>query len=106
MLLGALWLLGLFVLDWLRLPPPPTPTAGELPWPTVLLLGGAVLGVLVALLCRLASWFGGWRRARKAARALRAGVERIAGELVVEPIEAELRRYRRFLEQVEVAAAR
>ncbi|MFC4060809.1 ABC transporter, partial [Planomonospora corallina] len=95
---GALWLLGLAVLDYLHLPGPPVPTAGELPWPTLLLLGGLLLGVVLALLSRAAAWLGGRRRARKAARALRASVERVGRELVLEPVAEELARHRRFTE--------
>ena len=36
-----------------RRPEPPTPDVGGFPVPTLLLLGGVVLGVLLALLCRL-----------------------------------------------------
>ncbi|MBO3748903.1 50S ribosome-binding GTPase [Streptosporangiaceae bacterium NEAU-GS5] len=96
MAVGALWLGALFVVSYLRLPDLPTPTAGELPWPTALLLGGAVAGVLVALLSRLAAWLGGRRRARKAAKALRAAIEDVARDLVITPLDDELSRYRRF----------
>ncbi|WP_327089108.1 50S ribosome-binding GTPase [Nonomuraea sp. NBC_01738] len=63
---GALWLGVLFGIDYLRLPEPPTPTLLEIPWPTVLLVGGAVAGVVVALLSRLAAWAaaGGGRAGR------------------------------------------
>ncbi|MBG0826440.1 50S ribosome-binding GTPase [Planomonospora sp. ID67723] len=101
---GALWLLGLFALDYLRLPEPPVPTAGEAPWPTLMLLGGALLGVVIALLSRAVAWLGGRRRARKAGRALHVSVERVARALVLDPVEEELSRHRRFTEAV--AAAR
>ncbi|GAA3131085.1 50S ribosome-binding GTPase [Planomonospora alba] len=100
---GALWLLGLAALDYLHLPEPPVPTAGELPWPTLLLLGGLLLGVVLALLSRVAAWLGGRRRARKAARALRASVERVGRELVLEPVAGELARHRRFTEALATA---
>src|SRR5262245_18977918 len=93
---GALWLGVLFVIGYLRLPDLPTPTLGRLPWPTALLLGGAAAGVLVAFLSRVAAWLGGRRRARKAAKALRAAVEDVARDLVILPLEDELTRYRRF----------
>lgn len=100
MVAGALWLGGLFVMDYLRLPEPPTPTAGvggaEMPWPTLLLLGGALAGVVIALLSRLAAGLGGRRRARKAGRALRASIAQVGREQVLEPVEEELARYDRF----------
>ncbi|MBG0819468.1 50S ribosome-binding GTPase [Planomonospora sp. ID91781] len=100
---GALWLLGLFAMDYLHLPEPPVPTAGELPWPTLLLLGGLLLGVVLALLSRAVAWLGGRRRARKAAGALRASVERVGRELVLDPVQDELTRHRRFTEAVATA---
>ncbi|MFB9471556.1 GTPase family protein [Nonomuraea salmonea] len=103
LLAGALWLGVLFAMDYLRLPQPPLPTAGEVPWPTVLLLGGAVTGVLIALASRLAAWLGGRRRARRTARALRAAIAQVGREMVLEPAEAELATYARFTEAVTVA---
>ncbi|GGL45503.1 GTPase family protein [Planomonospora parontospora] len=100
---GALWLLGLFAMDYLHLPEPPVPTAGELPWPTLLLLGGLLLGAVLALLSRAVAWLGGRRRARKAAGALRASVERVGRELVLDPVQDELTRHRRFTEAVATA---
>ncbi|MET8339324.1 GTPase [Streptosporangium canum] len=103
MLAGALWLIGLLGMDYLRLPQPYLPTAGELPWPTLLLTGGILLGLLIALLSRVAAWLGGRRRARGAARALRASIGQVARELVLDPVAGELSRYRRFTEAVTVA---
>ncbi|GIH91757.1 GTPase [Planobispora siamensis] len=100
---GALWLLGLFVMDYLRLPELPVPTAGELPWPTALLLGGILLGLVLALLSRIVAWIGARRRARKAAKALRASVGEVARALVLEPVEQELARHRRFTEAITIA---
>ncbi|MFD9945942.1 GTPase [Nonomuraea sp. NPDC059023] len=96
MVAGALWLGVLFGLGYLRLPEPPTPTALEVPWPTVLLLGGALAGVLVALLSRVAAWIGGRRRARRTAKALRAAVGEVARTAVLDPVITELDRYTAF----------
>ncbi|MEU8177318.1 YfjP family GTPase [Microbispora hainanensis] len=105
MAVGALWLLVRFALDYLMLPEPPTPTLGRAPWPTVLLLGGALAGLLIAGLCRVFAWAGGRRRARRAAKALRAGIEQVAGELIVAPARAELSRYARFADRIALAAS-
>ncbi|GAA3020569.1 ABC transporter [Streptosporangium longisporum] len=102
-LAGAIWLVVLVALDYLRLPQLYLPTAGELPWPSALLIGGVLLGLLIALLSRVAAWLGGRRRARKAARSLRESVERVGRQLVLEPVEEELTRYRSFTEAIAVA---
>ncbi|MBB6345345.1 GTP-binding protein EngB required for normal cell division [Nonomuraea muscovyensis] len=105
MVAGAVWLGALFGLDYLQLPEPPVPTLGEVPWPTVLLVGGALAGVVVALLARLAAWVGGRRRARRTARALRAAIGEVGAAYVLQPVEAELDRYARFRAAVERARA-
>ncbi|MFG1707521.1 GTPase [Nonomuraea sp. M3C6] len=100
---GALWLGVLFGMDYLRLPQPPLPTVGVVPWPTVLLAGGALAGVLIALSSRLAAWAGGRRRARRTARALRAAIGQVGKAYVLDPVEAELDRYTRFAEALKQA---
>ncbi|MBB5775221.1 YfjP family GTPase [Nonomuraea jabiensis] len=105
MLAGAVWLGGLFGMDYLRLPQPPLPTVGVVPWPTVLLVGGVLAGVLIALLSRLAAWAGGRRRARRTARALRTAVGQVGDDLVLAPVRAELDRYARFTEALTRARA-
>ncbi|MET7331617.1 YfjP family GTPase [Nonomuraea sp. NPDC005650] len=105
MLSGALWLGGLFGLDYLRLPRPPLPTVGAVPWPTALLVGGALAGVLIAALARLAAWAGGRRRARRTARALRTAVGGVGDELVLAPVRAELDQYTRFTDALTRARA-
>ncbi|GGO29526.1 YfjP family GTPase [Microbispora bryophytorum] len=97
---GAIWLLVRFALNYLMLPELPTPTVGRAPWPTVLLLGGALAGVLIAALCRVFAWIGGRRRARRAVKASRAGIEEVAGELIIAPTRDELARYARFADRV------
>ncbi|WP_405142177.1 50S ribosome-binding GTPase [Sphaerisporangium sp. NBC_01403] len=96
MLAGVLWLSGLFLLEYLRFPALPTPTLGEAPWPTVLLGGGALAGLLVALLSRVAAALGARRRARKARRALWASVDTVGREMVLDPVRDELSRVQRF----------
>ncbi|MEV7965573.1 GTPase [Sphaerisporangium sp. NPDC088356] len=96
MLAGLLWLSGLFLLQYLRFPELPTPTLGEVPWPTALLGGGALAGLLVALLSRVAAALGARRRARKARRALWASVDTVGREMVLDPVRDELSRVQRF----------
>jgi GTP-binding protein EngB required for normal cell division len=87
---GLLWLLGLLALDWLQFPEPPLPHVGEVPLPTLLLAGGALAGLLLALLARRLAAAGARRRARVARRRIQERVERVADERVLAPIEAEL----------------
>ena len=91
MVVGLLWLLGLVALGWLRLDDVvPTPEVEGIAVPTLLAVGGALAGLLVALLARVFTRIGARRRARRAERALRERVARVADELVVEPVRAEL----------------
>ncbi|MGY4645907.1 GTP-binding protein HSR1 [Cellulomonas sp. URHB0016] len=86
---GLLWLGALALVGYLRLPEPPTPVWGTVPWPTVLAVGGALVGVAVALLARVAASLGAGRRARRIRGALRAAVDDVAGRLVVDPLATD-----------------
>jgi GTP-binding protein EngB required for normal cell division len=97
---GALWLLALFVLDWLRLPDPPMAHVGQVPLPTVLLVGGVLAGLLLALLSRRLAAAGARRRARTARRRIGERVEQVADERVLAPVEAELAARRQLCEAV------
>jgi GTPase Era involved in 16S rRNA processing len=102
---GAVWLLALAGLGYLQLGDVvPVPELAGLPVPTLLLVGGALAGVLLALLARAINGLGARRRARRAQRALRARVEEVAGELVVAPVEAELAAHARLCGELAVAA--
>ncbi len=103
MVVGACWLFLVFLLDYLMLIRLPVPTLGKAPWPTVLLVGGAAVGVVIALLSRVAARLGGRRRARKAAKALRASVEQVGRDLVLGPVDEELTRYHEFVERIRLA---
>ncbi len=87
---GLVWLLGLLALDWLRFPEPPLPYVGRVPLPTLLLIGGALVGLLLALLARRLAAAGARRRTRTARRRIRARVEQVADEHVLGPVQAEL----------------
>ncbi|MFL6127720.1 MAG: GTPase [Mycobacteriales bacterium] len=102
---GLLWLLGLFALDWLRFPQPPLPHVGRVPLPTLLLVGGALAGLLLALLARRLAAVGARRRAAVARRRVRDRVERVAEERVLAPIEAELTAHSRLCAAVGRLAA-
>jgi hypothetical protein len=58
-----------------------------------MLLGGVVLGVLLALACRALVSVTARSRARSADRRLRSAIASVADELVVGPVRAELSAY-------------
>ncbi|MFD7311697.1 GTPase [Promicromonospora sp. NPDC059942] len=117
---GLLWLFVLFGFAYLQLPPLPTPVlslptwsgdgvvfpgapgsgSGEglgvdpftIPWPTLMVLGSVVLGLLLALVCRIFGALGARRRANVARRRLRQSVGKVADRLVREPVGEELAR--------------
>lgn len=95
---GAVWLGVLAVSGYLRAPQPRTPTWLSLPVPTWLLVGGVVLGVLLALLSRALVALAARARATRAERRLRSAVDAVVAELVLDPIQAELAAYRRARE--------
>lgn len=103
LLVGGLWLLALAVVAWLRLPEIPTPEWGTLPLPTLLLLGGAIVGVVLAVLSRFAARVGGRRRTASVRRRLRDAVGTAADEVVLAPVNAELDRLRSFVAAARVA---
>ena len=117
---GLLWLFVLFGFAYLQLPPLPTPVltlptwsgdgivfpgapdAGSgdglgvdpfrIPWPTLMVLGGLALGLLLALVCRGFGALGARRRARGARRRLQQSVGAVADRLVRTPVGEELGR--------------
>ena len=101
---GGAWLAALAVMSYLKLPEPATPDVGRVPVPTLLLVGGVVLGLLLALLCRVLVGRSARRRARRADQRLRAAVHEVADELVVAPLAAELDAYRATTEGLRTAA--
>ena len=92
-LAGAVWLGALATAEYLRVTGPTPPALGGIPVPTLMLLGGVLLGVLLALSSRALVGMSARRRARAADRRLRAAVREVSQELVVTPIEDELSAY-------------
>lgn len=95
-LAGLVWLGGLAAMGWLKLPEPSTPEYAGLPVPTLLLLVGVLLGLLLSLAARALIVVGSRSRASKADRKLREGVAVVAERLVLAPIDAELDAYEAF----------
>ena len=77
---------------------------GILPLPTLMLLGGLVLGLVLSALARPLARIGARRRREVIARRLRDSVGVVARELVVAPVQAVLDRHRRTRERLDTAA--
>lgn len=90
---GGAWLALLAFGSYARLPEPPTPELNGFPIPTLLLLGGIALGVLLALVCRVLVSMTARRRARSADKRLREAISTVSEELVVQPVQTELAAY-------------
>ena len=93
-MLGLAWLAVLAGMAWLRLPEPGTPRVGILPVPTLMLLGGLALGLVLSALARPLARIGARRRRKVIARRLRDSVGVVARELIVAPVQAVLDRHR------------
>jgi len=93
-LAGGVWLTSLAVMGYLRVPAPDVPAVWGVPVPTLLLLGGIGLGILLALVCRLLVGMTARSRARRADHRLRAGIHEVCQELVIVPVETELAAHR------------
>ena len=90
---GGVWLGVLAVMGYLQLPAPETPAWRGVPLPTLMLLGGVLVGVLLALVCRLLVSSTARRRARAADRRLRRAIGEVSDELVVQPVQGVLASY-------------
>jgi GTP-binding protein EngB required for normal cell division len=90
---GGLWLAALAGVSYLRLPVPDPPDVGVLPLPTVMVVGGIIVGLLVAFVCRVLAGVSARRRGRRAGERLRAAIADVTEDLVVLPIQTEIDAY-------------
>ncbi|WP_167148629.1 GTPase [Actinomyces sp. ZJ308] len=91
-LVGALWLVAIRVLeDYLLLITVDVPRWGRVPWPTILLLGGLMIGLLLAGLGTLLARLQARRHSRRIARLLRRATDEVIDAEVIEPLRAEVR---------------
>lgn len=100
--LGFAWLALLFGLEWLQIPRPPTPEVRELPWPTLLLIGGLLGGFLLSLLCAQLARFGAARRRRRVEQRLRGAVGDLAESSILAPVEEEVASHHSFCRALEL----
>ena len=87
---GLIWLTMLAVVAWLQLPPPPTPRYRDVPWPTLLTVGGGLMTVLLLFVRRRLLASGARRHRNGVVAALRAAVAEAADQKAVAPLRAEL----------------
>lgn len=90
---GAVWLGTLAGFAYLQLDQPSLPEWQGIPYATLMLIGGVVLGVLVAGTCRLFAAVGAKRRASAVDKAMRAELATVADSHVIAPAIAELDAY-------------
>ena len=110
---GALWLLALGVLGWLQLPEPPVPRVGPapgsehaalaVPLPTLLLVGGVLLGWLVALAAGRVVRRRAERLRRDLRERLREAVAVVAREQLLDAVAHVLDRHRQTRESLDAA---
>ncbi|MFC7877870.1 GTPase [Isoptericola sp. NPDC057391] len=98
---GLLWLAAAAVVEYFRLPPLILPVLTvdltgsgggvlEVPWPTLLAIGGLLAGLLLALVARVFTAWGARRRGARVRRRLRESVSGVADRLVRQPVGDEL----------------
>ena len=90
---GAVWLGSLAVMGYLQVPQPSLPSVVGIPVPTLLLIGGVGLGILLALFCRVLVHFTARARAHAVDKRLRTGIRSVVTDMVIKPIDVELEAY-------------
>lgn len=103
-LAGLAWLALGYALRILGLPSLDYPDLGEVPWPTVLLLGGLLAGLLVAALTRPVIRWAARRARRRAEQRLLTSVGSVGERYVLNPVWAVLARYAEAREALREAA--
>jgi energy-coupling factor transporter ATP-binding protein EcfA2 len=101
---GLSWLIVLMVLGWLQLPTVDSPTLGPLPYPSLLFVGGLLVGYLMSLLTAALGRVGSRRRKALVAGRLRESVQQVARERLVSPVQEVLDRHRMTRQCLDEAA--
>ncbi len=94
MVAGLLSLLAIAVFHYFKLPDLPEVKVRGVHLPTILALGGAIAGWIVALVARQAARVSARVRGEAARRRITDAAQRVADDLVVTPVNAELERMR------------
>ncbi len=103
---GLAWLVLGYALNALGLPDPDEPMVGEVPLPTLLLLGGLLAGLLVAAVTRPVVRWAARRTRLRAERRLTAAVAGVGEEHVLTPVRAVLTSYAEARDALRVAAGK
>jgi len=91
---GLVWLTANIVMvSFMGIAGLPTFRLGALPLPTWMVIAGVVVGLLLAWISRVAVSISAKSAAARAVGQLRKSMERVALEQVIQPINAELKRY-------------
>ncbi|OLT20140.1 ABC transporter [Ornithinimicrobium sp. CNJ-824] len=103
---GLGWLVLMAVLGFLQMPVDPLAFSwGPVPMPLALLLGGVVVGWLLALLSRVAAGVGARRRRAQVEERLDEAIDEVAFQHVRRPVMAVLDRHEKTRQLLEQAAA-
>ncbi len=97
---GVGWLGVLAVLAFLQLPVPEVPRVEGFPVPTLLILGGLGAGILLGVAAAVLARWGARRRAARVRRRLLDACARVADDVVLRPVLAEVRRCNDFRDAV------
>jgi hypothetical protein len=90
---GLGWLIGGYAIRALSLPALNYPKIGQVPLPTLMLLGGLALGVVLWLLLKPIVNWAARRARRRAEQRLRTSITEVAREYVVAPVREVLNAY-------------
>jgi hypothetical protein len=101
---GLLWLVAGYAVRAIGLPRLEYPMVGDVPLPTLLLLGGLVVGLVVALLVKPIIGWAARRARRRAEGRLRAAVGEVGRAQVVAPVKDVLKAYAEARDALAAAA--
>lgn len=102
---GLCWLASVVATRWITSDAVDVPAVWGVPAPVLLLAGGVVAGILLAVICRLLVSRTARSRARSADRRLRAAIDEVSAELVVTPVETELAHHADLRKALDTALA-
>ncbi|MFC7402689.1 GTPase family protein [Citricoccus sp. GCM10030269] len=103
---GIAWLSALSLAGYLQFQMPPAPDIEGIPIPTLLVFGGLVFGLLLALVMTPLVRLAARGRARRARRRLHRSISTVATSRVADPVREEIERYGRFREALASASGR